>query len=196
MRAGSSVKAKQTEGSVGTMEKTIVLCGFMGCGKTAVGRRLSYYTHRRFVDMDEYIENKAGRTVAEIFSQEGEAGFRAREREAVKTLAGSSRQIVSTGGGALTFPENVRAFRAGGCAIVLIDTSLEEIKRRLKNDTKRPLLQRPDRDAAIQSLYRQRLPLYQAAAELVVNGDRHMDAVAHEIMVKTGIFEADHFLGI
>lgn len=178
------------------MKKSLVLCGFMGCGKTAVGRRLSYYTHRRLVDMDQYIEYKAGKTVAGIFETEGETGFRAREREAACALAAMPGLIISTGGGALTFPENVKAFREGGGVIVLIDTSLKEIRRRLKNDDKRPLLQRPDRENAMRELYEKRLPLYRAAAELVVNGDRHMDAVAHEIMVKTGILPEDHFLGI
>ena len=175
-----------------TMDKTIVLCGFMGCGKTAVGRRLSYYTRRRLIDMDEYIEKQAGMTVAGLFEREGEQGFRAREREAARTLGAMRRVIVSTGGGALTFDENVAAFRNG--VIVLIDTSLPEIQRRLQNDRKRPLLQRPDREQAIRDLYERRMPLYRRAADVVVCGDRQMDAVAHEIMVKTGILPGDCFL--
>lgn len=119
-------------------KKHCAVAALWDAGKTAVGRRLSYYTHRRLVDMDQFIEYKAGRTVAEIFELEGEAGFRAREREAARLLAAMHGIIVSTGGGALTFSENVEAFRSEKGIIVLIDTSLKEIQRRLKDDTKRP----------------------------------------------------------
>lgn len=176
------------------MQDTIVLCGFMGCGKSAVGRRLSFYTRRPLIDMDAYIEEQAGMEISEIFARQGESYFRELEHRAVVELAGKKRLILSTGGGALTFSRNVEAFRRTGCKIVLIDASLEAIAYRLRNDTRRPLLQRPDREQAMKALYESRMPLYRAAADITVNGDRQIDGVAHEIMIKTGILTQDCFL--
>ncbi len=148
----------------------IVLCGFMGCGKTTVGRNLARKTGRKFVDMDAYIEHEAGMCVSEIFEEYGESGFRDREHEACLALAEMSNLVIASGGGALTFEQNVAAFR-GKDNIVLLDVPLRDIKLRLKNDTKRPLLQRPDRDRAMEELYNRRLPLYRAAADITVRGE-------------------------
>ena len=175
-------------------KETIVLCGFMGCGKTAVGKRLAFYTRRPLIDMDAYIEERQGMKIPEIFSRLGEEAFREMEYQAACELAVRKKIIIPAGGGALTFQKNVEAFRKENCRIVLIDTSLKEISRRLRNDTKRPLLQREDKERAMKELYEKRYPLYRAAADIVVRGDRHMDAVAHDIMVKVGILEQDNFL--
>ncbi|MBR1482085.1 MAG: shikimate kinase [Ruminococcus sp.] len=147
----------------------IVLCGFMGCGKSTVGRNLARKTGRHFVDMDAYIEQKAGCTVKEIFAARGEDGFRELEHEVCRELAEKNNLIIAAGGGALTFERNVAAFR-GKDTIVLIDVPLEIIRRRLRSDTTRPLLQRPDRDEAMTELYNRRDPLYRAAADIVVAG--------------------------
>lgn len=148
----------------------IILCGFMGCGKSTVGKNLARKTGRRFVDMDRYIEEKAQMTVAEIFAAKGEDGFRDLEHEACLELAQMHNLIVAAGGGALTFERNAEAFR-GKDKIVLLDVPLEIIKLRLSHDTRRPLLQRPDKDAVMEELYNKRMPKYLDAADVVVKGE-------------------------
>lgn len=147
----------------------IVLCGFMGCGKSTVGKCLARKTGRRFIDMDTYIEQKAGMTVAQIFEAYGEQGFRDREHEACKALAAEHGLIIASGGGALTFARNAQAF-SGKDTVVLLDVPLSVIKKRLQHDTVRPLLQQPDKDRVMEALYTKRLPLYRQAADVVVQG--------------------------
>lgn len=77
--------------------RNVVLCGFMGCGKTTVGRQLAALSGRRFVDMDEYIEQQAGMAVSEIFRQYGEDDFRRRERETCRALAGQTGLVIARG---------------------------------------------------------------------------------------------------
>ena len=91
------------------------------------------------------------------------------EFEACKELAQMSNLIIASGGGAFTFERNVNVFK-GIDKIVLLDVPLEAIKFRLRNDTKRPLLQRPDKDKAMEELYNKRLPLYKSAADIVISG--------------------------
>ena len=152
------------------MEKNIILCGFMGCGKTTVGRALAQKTGYRFVDMDGLIEKRQGKSVSEIFAQEGEAAFRRMETEIARELSAQSRLVVAAGGGALLNPENAALFRESG-VIVLLDLPVEVLQERLKDDTNRPLLQRPGRNAVIRELYEKRIPLYRAAADLSVRAD-------------------------
>ena len=89
----------------------IVLCGFMGCGKTTVGRNLARKSGRKFVDMDSYIEEKAGMKVSEIFEKYGENRFRDMEHEACLELADTKGLVIASGGGAFTFQRNIDAFR-------------------------------------------------------------------------------------
>ena len=145
----------------------VILCGFMGCGKSTVGKNIARKTGRHFIDMDRYIEQKAGMTVAEIFASKGEEGFRALEHEACRELADRRGLIVASGGGALTFERNVRVFK-GKDIIVLLDVPLERIRYRLRNDKVRPLLQRPDKNKAMTELYNKRYPLYKAASDVTV----------------------------
>lgn len=147
----------------------IILCGFMGCGKSTVGKNLARKSGRKFLDMDTYIEEKAGMTVSEIFEKHGEDGFRDMEHEACLELAKMSDLVVASGGGAFTFERNVQAFK-GKDTIVFLDVPLDIIKNRLKNDKTRPLLQRPDKDKAMKELYNKRYPIYKKAADVVVAG--------------------------
>ena len=119
--------------------------------------------------MDSYIEEKAGMTVSEIFEKYGEEKFRDMEHDACVELAGLEDLVIASGGGAFTFKRNVEAFK-GKDKIVFLDVPLGIIKSRLKNDTTRPLLQRPDRDRVMKDLYDSRYPIYHAAADIVVKG--------------------------
>ena len=148
----------------------IILCGFMGCGKSTVGKIAARKTGKKFVDMDKYIEEKEQMTVAEIFAAYGEEGFREREHAACRELAAQSGLIIAAGGGALTFARNVEVFR-GRDTVVLLDVPLETIRFRLRHDTRRPLLQRPDKDEAMTELYNRRMPQYLSAADVVIKGE-------------------------
>ena len=161
--------------------KNIILCGFMGCGKSTVGRKLSRRANMEFVDMDRYIENKAGMTVKEIFAKYGEQKFRDMEREACKELAERDNLVIAAGGGTLTFPENVETLRRTG-RIVLIDVKYEILCERLKHDKNRPLLQVENRNEKIRTLLDERMPLYSRAASVVVNGNFGSVDVAANIL--------------
>ena len=165
----------------------IVLCGFMGCGKTTVGRVLAQQTGARFVDMDAYIEQEAGMTVSAIFDRFGEADFRRRERDACRALAEQSGLVIASGGGALTFSENVEVLSRTGC-IALIHVTPAVVLDRLQGDTTRPLLARPDKEQAVQDLFDRRLPLYRAAADIEVDGNHSAAQVARDIAAAAKTF--------
>lgn len=160
--------------------KNIILCGFMGCGKTTVGKALEQRTGMKNIDLDAYIEQKAGMTVSEIFAAHGEDGFRAMERDACAELSAAGGYILSLGGGTVLFEQNCAALKQNG-VIFLLDISLDEAKRRLKDVTDRPLLMRPDRDEAVTALYTARRPAYQNAADVIIDGEQTPDKVAADI---------------
>lgn len=148
----------------------IILCGFMGSGKTTCGRLLAEKTGRRFLDLDAWIEQREGATVAEIFSQKGEPAFRDLETQAVRELPRAGSLVVAAGGGTLLRKENAEALRANG-VVVLLDASLETVRRRLEGESSRPLLRQSGETDAVGKLYRERAALYHAAADLTVNAD-------------------------
>lgn len=161
--------------------KNIILCGFMGCGKSTVGTLLARKLGMPFVDLDRYIEKKEKMSVQEIFEKNGEEYFRRAEREAASELSEKKGVIIASGGGTLTFPENVQVLKKTG-RIILLDLPVETVILRLRNDTTRPLLKRPDKDAVIRELFEKRLPLYQAAADIAVNADDSPMQVCRYIM--------------
>ena len=163
----------------------IVLCGFMGCGKSTVGKNLARKTGKKFIDMDSYNEKKAGMTVTEIFDKFGEKGFRQMEYEACKELSEMKGLIIASGGGAFTFRRNVDVFK-GKDIIVFLDVPIETIKYRLRNDKSRPLLQKPDRDKVMQELYEKRLPVYREAADVVVSGKNTPLSTAFSVIDAVG----------
>lgn len=159
----------------------IVLCGFMGCGKSTVGKNLARKSGRKFLDMDSYIEEKAGMKVSEIFDRYGESGFRDMEHEACLELAEMNDLVIASGGGAFTFERNVHAFKNKDI-IVFLDVPLSVIKNRLKNDKVRPLLQRPDKDTAMKKLFDERYPIYKKASDVVVSGQHTPLKTAYLVM--------------
>ena len=166
----------------GSMNKgNIILCGFMGCGKTSVGRRAAVLCGRELYDLDRYIEEKAGMTVSEIFARYGEEGFRRLERQAVREVAGTPGLIIASGGGTVLSGDNVEAFHNERGLIVLLDAPLAALQERLKNDKRRPLLQVPDRRRVINELYERRIPLYRAAADVAVDAGAPPLTVARRV---------------
>ncbi len=163
------------------MRNCIALCGFMGCGKSTIGKRLAKELSLGFCDLDQYIEEQEGMTVSEIFSRFQEEGFRAREQKAVRELSKKAEMVVACGGGTVLFPENVAAFHENGAEILYLRVPLALLQKRLKYDKKRPLLQRPDRKEVIARLYRERCPLYERAADRVVDAQGARMAVVKKI---------------
>lgn len=164
----------------------IILCGFMGCGKTTVGQTLAELTGMRFIDTDEAITQSAGMSVNEIFRTDGELHFRGLEHKICRELSQKDGLIIATGGGALTFEHNVSALRSSG-KIIFLDVPLAVIKSRLNGDTSRPLLNSDERDAKMKQLYDERAPLYRACAHTVVDGSLPAREVALNIMRAAGI---------
>lgn len=165
----------------------IVLSGFMGSGKTTVGRRLAAALNMKFIDMDRYIEQKTGKTVSQIFAEFGEAYFRTLETETAHELAKERRYVIATGGGTLMRKENVDAFHKGSGLIYYLDVPLRALQERLKNDKRRPLLQTENRNAVIESLLNERRPRYLAGADVVVDAGAPTVVVVRRICALRGV---------
>ena len=165
-----------------------VLCGFMGSGKTTVGRLLAERTGRRFVDMDRWIEERQGRPVARIFAEDGEPYFRELEKNAAKELAAQAGLVIAAGGGALLDRENVAALRANGI-VIFLDASLPAVESRLRGDSSRPLLRGENRDG-LRRLYESRRETYRRVSDLTVPADGAPLAVAQaaeELLAPGGV---------
>ena len=143
--------------SLGT--RNLILTGFMGTGKTAVGQDLAHRMGREFVDMDALIAERQGMSIADIFHQEGEARFRGLENELCQELAAKQNLVIATGGGALVPDANREILGASG-QIVCLCASTQEILRRLESAQDRPLLSAPDRESRISALLAQRDAAY------------------------------------
>lgn len=159
--------------------KNLVLIGFMGTGKTEVGRLLADALNRKMVDTDRLITQREGMPVREIFSSRGEAFFRSVEKQVVAELAGLRSLVISTGGGVVLDRENVVRLRESGF-VVWLDADLDALRRRLQDDVTRPLLQG---GVELDTLYRARLADYQAAADVRVDtSDKSPLAVVEEVL--------------
>ena len=160
----------------------IILCGFMGSGKTTVADCLGTLTGKKVVDTDKYIENMENRTISEIFSLNGESFFRALETKAASEISGLDNLIVATGGGMVLNPKNIEILKTSG-KIVFLNVTVETILERLKDDTTRPLLQRQDKEKAVAELLASRLPLYNSSADIIVDGNGNANDIANEILL-------------
>lgn len=155
----------------------IVLCGFMGSGKTVVGKELAKILGVKFVDTDELIEEEQGVAIKAIFATHGEDYFRDLEYEMCKKVAEMNGVVVSTGGGAMTFKRNVNAIKEGS-KVVFLDASFDVICDRIGDSTTRPLFQ--DKEKA-KKLYDERKDKYLSAADYVINGDMGARKTAMQI---------------
>ena len=161
--------------------RSLYLVGMMGSGKTSTGRPLAERLSYGFVDADAVIEQAAGCTIPEIFEQNGEAGFRAIETQVLNAISQRHSLVVATGGGVVTQPENWGLLHSG--IVIWLDVEREQLLKRLRADeTQRPLLQRPDPEAAVDALMNERRPLYAEADLTVVIEQEPPDAVADGIL--------------
>lgn len=153
--------------------RSIAFIGMPGSGKTTLGQLLAQKLGREFIDSDDVIAASAGKTVPEIFAEEGEAGFRARERAALCALTKRPGIVLSVGGGAILAEENRRALRQNA-AVVLLRRNLENLP--LEG---RPLSKSPE---ALRQLYEVRMPLYQATCDFVVDNDGAPEQTLEQIL--------------
>ncbi len=161
------------------LPENIVLVGFMGSGKSTVGRMLARQLRFRFLDTDKLVEESARMSIPEIFEKHGEADFRKREIAALESLRGMNRHILATGGGIVTVPGNVELLRSLGL-VVLLKADPDEIYRRVSRNSERPLLQVEDPRKRVLDLMAVRQPLYESAAHFQVDSTRlrHEDVTA------------------
>jgi shikimate kinase len=148
-------------------EKTIVLVGLMGAGKTCIGKRLAHRLGRPFVDADHEIEAAAGCSIEDIFECHGEAEFRAGERRVISRLLAESGQVLATGGGAFMNEETRSEILANAISIWL-RADLDLLVRRTSRRNNRPLLKRGDPRTILARLMEERYPVY-AEADIVVD---------------------------
>jgi shikimate kinase len=157
----------------------IILIGFMGSGKSSVGRILAERLGYELVDTDALLEERAGAPIARIFRERGEPAFRALESEVLSAVANRPRSVIATGGGAPAHPPNRRFFTRGD-AIFHLRVSLEAARRRTGENADRPLLAQDEE--AVHRLYQGRQPVYEELGQSVDTDDRTPAAVAEEIM--------------
>lgn len=150
-----------------SLPENIVLIGFMGCGKSTVGRELQHRLGYPLVDMDQIIEQRAGKPITSIFAEDGEGAFRDMETALLNELndPAAPRRIISTGGGVVGREEN-RAMLKNLGYVVWLHAPISVILERTRHSRSRPLLHTEDPGARIQSLMEERLPLYQESSHL------------------------------
>lgn len=149
----------------------VILVGLMGAGKTTVGREYARRKGLRFIDCDHELEARLGVKVATIFEIEGEAGFRRRESLLLDELTQEQGLVLATGGGVVLNPDNRRLLASRGIVIYL-NVPPRILHERTRNDKSRPLLQVPNPRERIESLFRERDPLYREVADIVIDGGR------------------------
>ncbi len=176
------------------MKTNIALIGYMGTGKTAVGQLLAEKLGMNFVELDWIIEQEAGKSIPDIFREEGEIGFREREIEATKKIAGEKNCIIACGGGIVLNKINIDRLKEGA-RIVYLTASPSTILNRVSGQAgQRPLLEVEDQLKAINEMLKFRKPFYERAAEITINTSRlSVDAVVERIMKKLREDESLHF---
>jgi len=157
----------------------IYLVGFMGSGKSTVGRLIAQKLNLQFVDIDKEIEKEQKMCIPDIFSKKGEPFFRELEKEKIQQLTQKDGYVISTGGGLGANPENMKTMKKNGY-VVWLDTSLEEVLKRCKNDTDRPLLNQPLEK--VEKLYEDRKEVYSQAHFKVKTDSKTPEEIAEEVV--------------
>jgi shikimate kinase len=159
----------------------VYLIGFMGAGKTTVGRIAAERLGRPFVDLDALIEQEEGRSVRRVFEDDGEEAFRRMERRALESIAmDDTPSVVGCGGGIVLDPGNRERMRETG-TVVYLSTTAEAVRRRVRTGGARPLM--PEGTQEIERLLHSRLPAYEAAAHIAIEtSERSLDAVTEAVV--------------
>ena len=175
-------------------DRSLVLVGMMGAGKTSVGKRVAQRLRLAFADADHEIEAAAGMTIPEIFAQHGEAYFRDGERRVVARLLGEGPRVLATGGGAFMNPTTRQTIAARGVSVWL-KADFDVLMRRVRRRSNRPLLQTPDPEGTMRRLIEQRYPTYGLADVTVKSRDMPHEAVTDLVLAalaeRLGVTEED-----
>jgi len=159
----------------------IALVGFMGTGKSSVGRLAAEQLRFAFIDTDELIENEVGHSIPEIFARLGEPAFRKYERDVVEALSARRDTVIATGGGLVADPSNLASLKTHAL-VVCLWASPETIWERVRAQSHRPLLQTPDPQARIRQLLEERAPAYRQADVLIHTGLRSAKEAVHQVL--------------
>lgn len=158
----------------------LALIGFMGAGKTSVGRLVADQLRLDYLDTDELIQSRTGRTITDIFAKDGEPAFRALEQQVTEELATRERTLIATGGGLPTRPANLASLKKHAL-VVCLWASPEKIWERVKNQSHRPLLQGPEPQKKIRELLAAREQFYRQADVLINTDIRSVREVAQQV---------------
>lgn len=159
----------------------LALIGFMGTGKSSVGRLAAAQLGYELIDTDEWIERRAKKSITMIFAEDGEPAFREIERQLVAEMTGWRQKIISTGGGLAANDANIASLKQHALIVCLWATP-EAIWERVSHQAHRPLLQGPDPLGKIRTLLEQRTPFYRQADVLVHTGTRSVREVAQHVL--------------
>jgi shikimate kinase len=159
----------------------IALIGFMGTGKTSVGRLVAEQLHFEYLDTDELIQTQTGRSITDIFTKDGEPAFRALEEKVVEELSSRTKTVISTGGGLPVNPKNLASLKTHAL-VVSLWSSPEKIWERVRHQSHRPLLHDENPQAKIRELLALRAPFYKQADVLLNTDLRSVREVAQQVV--------------
>ena len=163
------------------MQNNIVLIGFMGSGKSTIGKAVADRLGLKFYDLDLYIEEKQNMKITDIFEKFGEEHFRRLESQAAAELSTKENVVISCGGGTVLRKENADILKKNG-KVFYLNIDAETVIDRLKDDCSRPLLQRDDKEVAINELLSKRNPIYEAVCDYKINANFSVDLVVDRII--------------
>ena len=163
----------------------IVLTGFMGTGKTAVGRHLAAELHAPFIDLDTVIAKKAGTSIKDIFATQGESAFRALEGQTIAEIAHQDKTVIPSGGGALSDSKNRELLEKSGI-LVCLTARMGTLLERLKDDPTRPLLSGENLEQKVERLMQERQSIYASCPVQIDTDAKTIAQVAEEIIQKVG----------
>ena len=158
---------------------TIYLCGFMGCGKSTVGKLLAQKLGMRFTDLDDYIENSEGMSIPDIFSEKGEPYFREKEAQAVKELS-AENSVVACGGGTIINDNSARIARENG-TVIFLDIPFGECYERIKDNPHRPLVLNNTKEK-LHEIFSTRHDIYMKNSTLAVDADKSPSLLCEDII--------------
>lgn len=167
------------------MKTNVALIGFMGVGKTVVGQALAKKLNKEFAELDSLIEHKAGKSINDIFQQDGEITFRELEIEVTKEVAKRKYLVIACGGGIVLNKINIDRLRNGSVIVYLTASPKVILKRTSNEEEERPLLKTQNKALGIQELLKFRKPFYKRAADMEINTSKlAINSVAEQIISK------------